>query len=44
MPLFNGTNKKDSIYGGVGNDTILGLEDDDNLEGDIGDDSIDGGS
>lgn len=44
MPLFNGTNKKDSIYGGVGNDTILGLEDDDTLEGDIGDDSIDGGS
>jgi Ca2+-binding RTX toxin-like protein len=44
MTLYTGTNKKDTISGGVSNDVIYGLDDDDLIQSGAGDDSIDGGN
>jgi Ca2+-binding RTX toxin-like protein len=44
MTLYTGTNKKDTISGGVRSDVIYGLDDDDHIQGGAGDDSIDAGN
>ncbi|QNM95695.1 calcium-binding protein [Chitinimonas koreensis] len=43
MPIYNGSNEPEEIYGGSGADTIMGLMGDDSLYGQDGNDSIDGG-
>lgn len=44
MPIFTGTNLKDTLFGGSGNDSMSGLDGDDYLQGNQGDDTIYGGS
>ena len=43
MPIFTGTNQKDTLFGGSANDSISGLDGDDYLQGNEGDDTIEGG-
>ncbi len=44
MPLFTGTDKADTLVGGVGNDVMNALDGDDHVQGGKGNDNIDGGN